>query len=69
MLKAFFHLIGALHFFYGCYYDYTYVRIPSTSSTVTPFGGKFKYLTFLDAVSKPIFYLFNIYNKITVLLL
>ncbi|XP_063829533.1 androgen-induced gene 1 protein-like [Ostrinia nubilalis] len=56
MLKAIFHLVGALHFFYGCYYDYTYVRIPSTSSTVTSFGGKFKYLTFLDAMLQTIYF-------------
>lgn len=51
MLKILFHLFCAIQFAYGCYYDYTYVRIPSTSTTVTPFGGKLKYLTYLNAVN------------------
>lgn len=46
-----FHLIGAVHFAFGCYYDYTYVIVPKhILRTHVPFGGKFKYLTFLNAV-------------------
>lgn len=51
MWKALFHLIGAIQFSYGCYYDFMYVRLPSTSTIVTPYGGKLKYLTYLNAVS------------------
>lgn len=50
MLKLLFHLFGALQFCYGCYYDHTYVKVPLATSHVTPFGGKLKYLTHLDAV-------------------
>lgn len=52
LLQMLFHLIGAVQFAYGCYYDHTYVRLPSTSSTAVAFGGKLKYLTFIDAVSR-----------------
>lgn len=51
MLKLLFHLFGAIQFAYGCYYDYTYVIVPSTSRVVPSFGGKLKYLTFINAVS------------------
>lgn len=52
-----FHLASALQFAYAIYYDYSYVHITQDlrdagkvvrSST---FGGKFKYLTFLDGVN------------------
>lgn len=49
-LKLIFHLVAAVHFFYGCYYDFVYVKFPVTKTSPTPFGGKFKYLTYLDAV-------------------
>lgn len=49
--KLLFHLLGALHFFYGCFYDYNYVIIPRTLVPTPSYGGKFKYLTFLNAVS------------------
>lgn len=51
MSKFIFHLLGALQFGYGCYYDYMFVVIPSTSNVAPPFGGKLKYLTYLNAVS------------------
>ncbi|KOB72587.1 Uncharacterized protein OBRU01_12018, partial [Operophtera brumata] len=50
MHKLLFHLLGAIQFAYGCYYDCTYVIIPSTSSVVPSFGGKLKYLTFINAM-------------------
>ncbi|XP_046969681.1 androgen-induced gene 1 protein-like [Vanessa cardui] len=64
MLKMLFHLVGALQFFYGCYYDYTYVRIPSTATTVTPFGGKFKYLTYLNAMLQTLYFTVALLNDI-----
>ncbi|OWR43635.1 hypothetical protein KGM_207387 [Danaus plexippus plexippus] len=64
MLKILFHLLGAIQFFYGCYYDYTYVKIPSTSSAVTPFGGKFKYLTYLNAMLQTVYFTVALINDI-----
>ncbi|XP_072944860.1 androgen-induced gene 1 protein-like [Epargyreus clarus] len=64
LLKAIFHLIGAVQFCYGCYYDYTFVRIPSTSTTVTPFGGKLKYLTYLDAMLQTVYFSVALLNDV-----
>lgn len=56
-LVILFHLIGALQFGYSVYYDYNYVHIPKelrveTRNMSNNYGGKFKYLTFIDAVSE-----------------
>ncbi|CAH0725741.1 unnamed protein product, partial [Brenthis ino] len=64
MLKDLFHLFCAIQFAYGCYYDYTYVRIPSTSTTVTPFGGKLKYLTYLNALLQTIYFFVALINDL-----
>lgn len=54
------HCIGVVQNWYAIYYDYTYVHFPyARQSTEEPltvtnnrnFGGKFKFLTFLNAVS------------------
>lgn len=45
------HLFAVVHFVYGIYYDFTFVHFPKTTNMSNNFGGKFKYLTVLDAVS------------------
>jgi hypothetical protein len=52
-LVKIFHFIAAVQFVYSIFYDWTYVHVPEKAirSNRTAFGGKFKYLTFLDAVS------------------
>lgn len=47
------HFIAIVQYFYAIYYDFVHVNAPATAfkSKKTKFGGKFKYLTFLDAVS------------------
>lgn len=55
-LRTLLHLTAAVQFTYGIYYDYKYVEFPTPTEPDSklihhPFGGKFKYLTFLDAVS------------------
>lgn len=47
-LRILVHLTAAVQFAYGIYYDLNYVEFPEAMRH--PFGGKFKYLTFLDAV-------------------
>ncbi|KAJ8712341.1 hypothetical protein PYW07_005183 [Mythimna separata] len=64
MLRILFHLFGAIQFFYGCYYDYVYVNIPITSTTVTPYGGKFKYLTYLDAMIQTAYFTLALLNDL-----
>lgn len=64
MLKALFHFVGAIQFFFGCYYHYFYVRIPSTATSVTPFGGKFKYLTYLNAMLQTVYFTVALMNDV-----
>lgn len=49
LLRPLLHLVAALHFWYGIYYDCSYVFFADSPQS-TQFGGKFKYLTFLDMV-------------------
>ncbi|CAG4942475.1 unnamed protein product [Parnassius apollo] len=64
MLRIIFHVFGIVQFFYGCYYDHTFVKVPITSSTVTPFGGKLKYLTFLNAMLQTVYFTIAVLNDI-----
>lgn len=48
------HLVSAISFWYGIIYFSSEVHFP-ISSTYVLFGGKFKYLTFLNAVNITIF--------------
>ena len=50
-----FHLLSAIQFCFGVYYDFVHVNVPqSVLNTHVKFGGKFKYLTFIDAVNSSI---------------
>lgn len=47
-----FHVVGAVQFSYSVFYDYFYVVVPKeVFPLMQAFGGKFKFLTFWDAVS------------------
>lgn len=53
-LRTLMHLVGAVHFWYAIYYDFMYVTPPPSNPAFKragTFAGKFKYLTFLDAVN------------------
>lgn len=46
------HVMGAVVFVYSVYFNYAHVNIPVKVNPIDDaFGGKFKYLTFLDGVS------------------
>lgn len=46
-----FHVAAFVQFFFAVYYDYTYTRVPPQIGKVhNAYGGKFKFLTFWDAV-------------------
>lgn len=49
------HFIAVVQYFYAIYYDFVYVNVPSKNKS--KFGGKFKYLTYLDAVNTVCFML------------
>lgn len=51
-VRTLMHFIGAVTFWYGIYYDFSFVHFPLGLTGYVQFGGKFKYLTFLDAVNK-----------------
>lgn len=47
-----FHAVTFLQFAFAVFYDYTYTIVPYNVTRVHgAFGGKFKFLTFWDAVS------------------
>lgn len=48
-----FHLLAAVQFGFAIYYDYSHVHVPATvlPSNKTNYGGKFKFLTFIDGVN------------------
>jgi hypothetical protein len=51
LTRIFVHAVAALMFGYSVYYDWYFVHIPKELSPASSgFGGKFKYLTFWDAV-------------------
>ncbi|XP_047992345.1 androgen-induced gene 1 protein-like [Leguminivora glycinivorella] len=58
-----FHLLGALQFAYGVYYDHTYVRLPGTSGAGS-FGGKLKFLTFIDAIIQTVYFSVALINDV-----
>ncbi|XP_030040390.1 androgen-induced gene 1 protein [Manduca sexta] len=64
MIRLLFHLFGAIQFCYGCYYDQVHVTPPSTSTSVTPFGGKLKYLTHLDAIIQTVYFTIALMNDL-----
>lgn len=52
-LRNLVHLIAAVHFWFGIFYDFTYVYPPESHPAykpITSWGGKFRYLTILGAV-------------------
>lgn len=51
-LVKLFHFIAVVQYCYAVYYDYNFVNVPAKAikTNRSKFGGKFKYLTFLDAV-------------------
>lgn len=51
-LRSLMHIIAAFHFWYGIYYDWQHVHFPDSHRMGAKFGGKFKYLTFIDMVNK-----------------
>lgn len=52
LMITIFHIIGAVQFSFSVFYDYTYVVVPKeVFPLMGAFGGKFKFLTFWNAVS------------------
>jgi len=61
------HVLGTIIFVFSVYYNYVHVNVPTHVNPIDDaFGGKFKYLTFLDGVSKSNLKVLNIsiYNPI-----
>jgi len=53
------HVVGAVMFVYSVYFNYVYVNIPPEVNPIDDaFGGKFKYLTFLDGCFQALFHVY-----------
>ncbi|KAL5235596.1 hypothetical protein ACI65C_003006 [Semiaphis heraclei] len=53
------HVLGAITFVFSVYYNYVHVNIPTHVNPIDDaFGGKFKYLTFLDGCFQALFFLY-----------
>ncbi|XP_055386044.1 androgen-induced gene 1 protein-like [Condylostylus longicornis] len=66
-LKTLVHLIAFVQFSYAIYYDYTYVHAKQLEHqhklpAAKPFGGKFKFLTFIDAVLQAVYFAICLVN-------
>ncbi|XP_053961023.1 androgen-induced gene 1 protein isoform X1 [Anastrepha ludens] len=61
-LRILVHLTAAVQFSYGIYYDYNYVKFPETTNMHANFGGKFRFLTFLNAIIQSIYYIISLIN-------
>ncbi|KAL9925276.1 androgen-induced gene 1 protein isoform X2 [Glossina fuscipes] len=52
------HFVAAVQFWYAIYFDHVFVVFPVASS----FGGKFKFLTFLDAIIQAVYFTIALIN-------
>ncbi|XP_011155289.2 androgen-induced gene 1 protein isoform X2 [Harpegnathos saltator] len=58
-----FHVITFLQYAFAVYYDYTFTIVPQNVTKVHgAFGGKFKFLTFWDAILQAVFFLICVLN-------
>ncbi|XP_014468943.1 PREDICTED: androgen-induced gene 1 protein-like isoform X3 [Dinoponera quadriceps] len=58
-----FHVITFLQYAFAVYYDYTYTIVPhNVLKGHGAFGGKFKFLTFWDAILQAVFFLICVLN-------
>lgn len=59
-IRLLLHVVAPLHLGYAVYYDYKYAQLPVLAMElrlVTPLGGKFKYLTFLNGLLQTGYYM------------
>ncbi|XP_055917071.1 androgen-induced gene 1 protein-like isoform X1 [Eupeodes corollae] len=63
-LRILLHLIGAVQFIYAIYYDHVYVHHPHPDNDKNnySFGGKFRFLTFLDAIIQAVYFVICLGN-------
>ncbi|XP_013110928.1 androgen-induced gene 1 protein isoform X1 [Stomoxys calcitrans] len=61
-LRVLVHLTAAVQFWYAIYYDYKFVHFPDSENRPSPFGGKFRFLTFLDAIIQALYYTISLVN-------
>ncbi|XP_066597648.1 androgen-induced gene 1 protein-like isoform X2 [Prorops nasuta] len=58
-----FHVVACLQFAFSVYYDYYFTIVPQNVTKMhSGFGGKFKFLTFWDAIAQALFFLICILN-------
>ncbi|XP_031844584.1 androgen-induced gene 1 protein isoform X1 [Nomia melanderi] len=58
-----FHVISCVQFSFAVYYDYVHVVVPRRSTEIhSDYGGKFKFLTFWNAIVQAIFFFICMLN-------
>ncbi|KAJ8953587.1 hypothetical protein NQ318_003009 [Aromia moschata] len=66
-VRALCHFVVAVHYWFGCYYDWNYVKIPPEVSRMGEsfgFSGKLKFLTYWDALLQGFFFTICLLNDI-----
>lgn len=63
LVRTLMHFVGAISFWYGIHYFSSEVKFPATTGFVQ-FGGKFKFLTFLNAVNMTEFSFYSYHHSI-----
>ncbi|XP_073992521.1 androgen-dependent TFPI-regulating protein-like isoform X2 [Rhodnius prolixus] len=59
------HAVGAVHFIFGCYYDWVHVNIPPEVSPIfEAFGYKLKFLTYWNGLLQALYYSVCLINDI-----
>ncbi|GAB0092534.1 androgen-induced gene 1 protein [Sergentomyia squamirostris] len=62
-VRILFHLIATAMFWFAIQYEYKYVKIPVDQHPMArAIGGKFKYLTFLNAICQALYYTVSLAN-------
>ncbi|XP_055693251.1 androgen-induced gene 1 protein-like [Lutzomyia longipalpis] len=63
--RIFFHAVASAMFWYAIQYEYNYVKIPVDQHPMArAIGGKFKYLTFLNAICQAVYYTIALVNDL-----
>ncbi|KAK0172150.1 hypothetical protein PV328_005502 [Microctonus aethiopoides] len=58
-----FHTIACVQFAFSVYYDYTYTIVPRAVGSIHgAYGGKFKFLTFWNAIAQAVFFFLCVLN-------
>ncbi|KAL1115568.1 hypothetical protein AAG570_005858 [Ranatra chinensis] len=65
VLSVTLHAVGAVHFWYGCYYDWFHVIVPPQVLPIfSAYGYKLKFLTYWDAILQAVYFSVCVVNDV-----